>query len=155
MIIMTRVVLPLVALAFAAPAFAAPREGDPARGKAALEGRSFNPPVWTASGYDSLWKQWGLKEKPADYERLVRERYGLHPAPYPNDGLPMGLRKNPEFLGRTLSVDCLVCHGGAIMGQSYVGLGNSSLDVQAVFEEMNVASGIGRKLPFTFSNVRG
>jgi hypothetical protein len=152
---MSRRLLPLVALAFAAPAFAEPREGDPARGKAALEGRSFNPPVWTASGYDSLWKQWGLKEKPADFERLVRERYGLHPAPYANNGLPMGLRRNPDFLGRTLSVDCLVCHGGAIMGQSYVGLGNSALDVQAVFEEMNAASGLGRKLPFTFCNVRG
>jgi hypothetical protein len=146
---------PLIVLALAAAAQAGPRDGDPARGKAALEGRSFNPPVWTMIGYESLWKLWGLSEKPADFDRAVRERYGLHPAPYPNDGLPMGLRKNPKLLGRELSVDCLVCHGGAIMGQSYVGLGNSSLDVQAVFEEMNAASGIGRKLPFTFCNVRG
>jgi hypothetical protein len=145
----------LIVLALAAPLHAESRDADPARGKAAIEGRSFNPPVWTMAGYESLWKQWGVNEKPADYERAVRERYGLHPAPFPNDGLPMGLRKNPKFLGRELSVDCLVCHGGAIMGHSYVGLGNSALDVQAVFEELNAASGIGRKLPFTFSNVRG
>src|SRR5262245_4920485 len=55
---------PLIALALAAPLHAEQRDGDPARGKAALEGRSFNPPVWTMSGYESLWKQWGLREKP-------------------------------------------------------------------------------------------
>jgi mono/diheme cytochrome c family protein len=79
----------------------------------------------------------------------------LHPSPFANDGLPMGVRKSKMGAGFGMSVDCLVCHGGSVFGQSYVGLGNSTLDIQALFEDLNRASGIGRNLPFTFSNVRG
>src|ERR1051326_6036878 len=147
---MWRRLLPLIALAFVSAVRADTGDDAVARGKAALEGKSYNPPVWTMSGYESLWKVWGLSEKPADFDRQVRERYGLHPAPYPNDGLPMGLRKGKGLLGDGISTDCMICHGGSIMGQSYVGLGNSSLDVHAVFEEMNKASGIPARLPFTF-----
>ena len=52
-------------------------------------------------------------------------------------------------------MDCMMCHGGSIFGKSYIGLGNASLDVQAVFEDMLAADGHKIKLPFTFSNVRG
>src|SRR5204863_1077822 len=43
----------------------------------------------------------------------------------------------------------------SILGQSHVGLGNSALDIQALFQDMGKASGSGGMLPFTFSNVRG
>jgi mono/diheme cytochrome c family protein len=134
---------------------AGPRSGDPERGRKALEQRSFNPAIWSISGYETLWKLWGYRERPAHFDELVRERYGLHEAPYPNDGLPMGLRKNTGLLGKGISIDCLTCHGGSMMGKSYIGLGNASLDVQALFEELNAVSGIRRPLPFTFTNVRG
>ena len=40
------------------------------------------------------------------------ERYGLHPALYPNNGLPMGLREASGLFGRKgISTDCLLCHG--------------------------------------------
>ena len=129
------------------------------RGKEYLLGRNYNPPLFGRAAYDNLWKQWGLKEKPApdDYDRLVRERYGLHTAPYPNGGLPMGVREGSLLFGLTrgISNDCLVCHGGSIAGQSYVGLGNASLDYQAWHEELSAADGKPRKSPFTFCNVRG
>lgn len=134
---------------------AEPRTGDPTRGKQALEQRGFNPAIWSQSGYESLWKLWGYPSKPDNFDELVRERYGLHPAPYPNDGLPMGLRKGSGLIGKGISIDCLTCHGGSIMGTSYIGLGNASLDVQALFEDLNAVSGINRPLPFTFTNVRG
>jgi mono/diheme cytochrome c family protein len=109
--------------------------------------------------YDEAWRQWGLKEKPAaaDYDRLYRERYGLHTAPYPNGGLPMGLRAADLLfgLGKGISLDCMLCHGGSVAGRSYVGLGNASLDLQAFFEEMNAADGRPPRTPFTFANVRG
>ena len=82
-----------------------------------------------------------MKEKPADYDAAFRERYGLHPAPYPNDGLPMGLRKAAILLGKGVGTDCLLCHGGSILGKSYVGLGNTALDIQALFEELAQAGG--------------
>lgn len=125
------------------------------RGYQALTGRAFVPAGWALSAYDEAWKQWGLEEKPVDYAQAFRERYGLHPAPYENGNLPMGLRQAQGLLGKGLTVDCLLCHGGSILGQSYIGLGNASLDLHAFFEEMSRASGTPLKPPFAYSNVRG
>ena len=126
------------------------------RGRKALLEHSYIPPAWRAEAVENSWKCWpGVKEKPADYERAFREHYGLHPAPYPNQGLPMGLRESRLLLLKGVSVDCMLCHGGCIAGKSYVGLGNASLDAQAVFEELSIADGRSGKLPFTFCNVRG
>jgi hypothetical protein len=131
------------------------------RGRKALLGKAYIPATTTIQAYDNAWKEWGLKEKPpaADYDRLFRERYGLHAAPYPNGRYPMGLREEalPFSLGaaKGLTQDCLVCHAGSIAGRSYVGLGNASLDYQALYEEMAAAEGRPRKPPLRFSNVRG
>jgi hypothetical protein len=129
------------------------------RGREALLSRAYVPPSFTRRAYDEVWRQWGLKEKPAaaQYDRLYRERYGLHPAPYSNHNLPMGLKlaEFPLGLGKGISNDCLVCHGGSIAGKSYVGLGNASLDYQAFYEEMAAADGRPRSTPFRFCNVRG
>ena len=146
----------LLLLACASPAFAAEKEPTPAeRGYKALTETAFIPAFWTPKAIPNAWKQWGVAEKPADYDAAVRERYGLHEAPYPNDGLPMGFRKAPRLLNTGVGIDCMLCHGGAIMGKSYVGLGNSTLDVEAVFVELAKADGLSGTLPFTFSNVRG
>jgi hypothetical protein len=135
--------------------------GAAKRGEKALLTKSYAPPTMTRRAYEEVWKQWGLKEKPAaaDYNRLYRERYGLHEAPYPNDGLPMGLRPAPLPLligfGKGIGMDCLVCHGGSIAGKSYIGLGNSTLDYQAFYEEMSAADDRAPRTPFHFCNVRG
>lgn len=71
------------------------------RGKKALAETAFIKAFWPKPAYDNLWRVWGLKEKPADYEAAVRERFGLHAAPYPNSGYPMGLRKADLLIGRT------------------------------------------------------
>jgi mono/diheme cytochrome c family protein len=129
------------------------------RGKKALLTRSYDPPRIPRSAYDEAWKFWGLAKKPdrADYDRLFRERYGLHPAPYPNDGLPMGLRKGELLITRRSAIgfDCMVCHGGSIFGQSYVGLGNSALDFDLLHAELTGVPGKPGKNPFIFTRVRG
>ena len=129
------------------------------RGKQALLGRSFVPPQVSVQGYDALWKQWGLPAKPAptDFDRMVRERYGLHPAPFANGRYPMGLREAdlPLGIGKGVAVDCMICHGGSIDGKSYVGLGNASLEIQAFFEETSAADGRPARTPFRFGNTRG
>jgi hypothetical protein len=135
-------------------------EADAAqRGKKALLGKCYAPPTITRRAYDEVWRQWGLKEKPAaaEYDRVYRARYGLHEAPYPNGGLPMGLRPASLALGfgKGIAMDCMVCHGGSIAGKSYVGLGNSTLDYQAFYEEMSAADGHAPRTPFRFANVRG
>jgi mono/diheme cytochrome c family protein len=135
---------------------AAAGEKTPAeRGREALLGRSFDPAVVSVQGYESAWKQWGLAEKPADYAQAVKARYGLHPAPYENHGLPMGLRETRSLLGKGVGIDCLLCHGGSIAGRSYVGLGNSTLDLQALFQELARADHLPDHTPFCFCNARG
>lgn len=153
---MTRFAVALLAVSVVAPAEGAEKAPTPAeRGYQALTRTAFIPAFWTRLALPNAWKNWGVAERPADYDRAVLERYGLHPAPYPNDGLPMGLRKAPLLLNTGVGIDCMLCHGGALLGKSYVGLGNSALDVQALFEDTAKAEGLTPKLPFTFSNVRG
>ena len=141
-----------------APALACADEPDTiARGKKALETRSFSPPPWSFAAYENAWKHWkpAPKEAPQNYDQAFRDHYGLHAAPFDNGRYPMGVRKGQLLVFQGLTTDCMICHGGSILGKSYVGLGNSSLDIQAFFEDLNAASGITRKLPHTFSNVRG
>ncbi len=142
-------------LAFLARAPGAEGPFPAERGRAALLGRSYNPTIWSTKAYENAWRQWGISQKPANYAEAFREHYGLHQAPYPNDGFPMGIRPAKSILGSGLSTDCLICHGGSIAGQSYVGLGNASLDMQALYEDLARADGRVGKTPFTFSNVRG
>jgi mono/diheme cytochrome c family protein len=127
------------------------------RGEKALLGRAFNLPSWSVPAYKNAWRQWdsGGRESPQPYDAAFREHYGLHPAAYANANYPMGLREAKGLLSRGIATDCLLCHGGSIAGQSYVGLGNASVDIQALFEELAAADGRSPKLPFTFSNVRG
>ena len=99
----------------------------------------------------------GVTEKPADYDAAFRDRYGLHPAPYPNDGLPMGLREaRPACSARASAIDCMLCHGGSILGQEL------RRPRQHLARHPGAVRGPGGgrrrsrgKLPFTFSNVRG
>lgn len=132
-------------------------EPDAERGKQALFTRAFVPAAWSLAAYDNIWKVWepAVTEKPADYDQAFRRRYGLHPPPYANGKLPMGLREGRLLFAKGITTDCLLCHASSIFGTSYPGLGNSSLDIHALFEEMGKASTGSGRLPFKFSNVRG
>jgi hypothetical protein len=107
--------------------------------------------------YDNAWRQWGLAEKPADYARVFRDHYGLHAAPFDNGGLPMGFTRTRGLLGlgQGLGNDCLLCHAGTIAGQTMIGLGNTSLDMQALYEDLAAADGLDPAMPLTLCNARG
>lgn len=140
------------------PALVPPAEVSAAdRGRAALLTRCFSAALLPRDKYEQLWKQWGLKSRPADFDAQVRERYGLHDAPYPNDGLPMGLRPTTTKRGNTpaVGVDCMLCHGGAIFGKSMVGLPNTSIELSSLFRDLDKADGGFGLFPIRFSNVRG
>src|SRR5262249_6383570 len=109
------------------------------RGAAAVRGQPpMNPSVWSAQAYDNIWKQWGLTEKPADFDRAVRERSGLHPALYANGGLPMGLHYSKGLLGKGVVNDCLLCHAGVVAGQTVIGAPNASLDLQGLMDDLTI-----------------
>src|SRR6516225_4431151 len=126
------------------------------RGRQALVTRAFNLATWRISAYDDAWQHWSSEPKqPENYAQAFMARYGLHPAPYDNGRYPMGMREGNSLVGKGLTSDCLLCHGGSIAGKSYIGLGNSALDIQAFFEDMSKANGGKGKTHFTFSNARG
>jgi hypothetical protein len=125
------------------------------RGAEAVHRVSSSPPVLSVESFQNIWKQWGIAEKPADFGRAVQDRFGLHTAPYENQGLPMGLHEAHGLLGRGVTSDCLMCHAGSVAGRTYIGLPNTTLDLQALFEELAVAGGFRGPIPLTLSNVRG
>ena len=145
-----------VALALLTTSLPAAEPTAAERGYKALTQTAFIPASWRPAAYQNVWKRWpGVTEKPAEYDAAFRDYYGLHPAPYPNSDLPMGFRPGSILFVKGIAMDCMLCHGGSILGKSHLGLGNASLDIQALFEDMSAADGRSPKLPFTFSNVRG
>lgn len=126
------------------------------RGREALLTRCFSTPFVARDRFETLWKQWGLSARPADFDAQVRDRYGLHDAPYPNDGLPMGLRPTVGRRGvAAVGIDCMLCHGGSLFGKSYIGLPNTSLDLAGLFRDLDVADGNFGIFPYRLSHVRG
>jgi len=133
------------------------------RGRIALTSTGYLKPGWSDRAYRRAGDLWGDRspgpETTADeYAVAFNRRYGLHSAPYPNDGLPMGLRRGngPSGTRVGLQIDCMVCHGGSIGGTSYVGLGNTTLDQRALLYELTRAD--DRRLPpsvFTLNSSRG
>jgi mono/diheme cytochrome c family protein len=150
-------------IAIALSAWIGSAQGENAEKSTAVEhGRGLvhgnpplNPPVWSLRAYGNVWKQWGLDEKPADFERQFRDRYGLHEATYANGGLPMGMHVSSGPLGKGIATDCLLCHAGRVAGKTIIGLANSSMDPQALFDELFAADAFPIKSPVKLSYVRG
>ena len=124
------------------------------RGLFALQTRVFNPATMSKSTYDNLWKAWGMSKRPDNYPELVRKRYGLPKAPFANDDYPLGLRKGSFYGFHGVSTDCMSCHGGSLFGKSYIGLGNTTMDLRAYFDDMVKVDG-QKKLEFASTRVRG
>lgn len=134
------------------------------RGRIALTLKGFLKPEWSDSAYRRVARLWDEPapdpdRDPSAYAAAFARRYGLHPAPFANDGLPMGLRRGVGPDGRKtsgLQIDCMACHGGSIGGKSYVGLGNTQLDLRPLLNDMTVAD--GRRMPpptFVLNSSRG
>jgi mono/diheme cytochrome c family protein len=154
-------------LACAAPrVWAGSTPADPGaaeRGRAALLQHSYLKAEWKIDAYRNAGKLWGTPAPDPDqdaegYARAFALHYGLHPAPYPNDGLPMGLRwsKRPDGTKTGIQVDCMACHGGSIGGKSYLGLPNTQVDYELLFGDLFRAE--GRRvplLPFIINSARG
>ena len=127
------------------------------RGQYVLENGSYLSPAWRSDAWAKVMTAEESSARTASSNSRA-QRFGLHPAPFPNDDLPMGLRKAWSKDGRTfgLQLDCLVCHGGSIGGKSYVGLGNSTLDLQPLLNAMTRASGQRPPLlTFNLNSARG
>ena len=111
-----------------------------------------SPLTPTFGAWSSLWKSWGLDERPDDFLAKTQERYGLHESPREGDSMPLGLKKMPTPFGPTLGHNCLPCHAGRIAGQTVIGLGNASLDLQSLLEDLTAREPIPVPMPFRIAN---
>ena len=129
---------------------------------------------------NNLWKAWGAKERPENFDQLLTERYGFNPAPYPNPyplpgedpvntnggsgQLPMGLIQGRDddgnFNGK-ISMNCYICHGGQIGLQSdgeglgpIPGMGNTNTDMMIFMRDISRGL-VGGLLPISLNNTRG
>jgi stearoyl-CoA desaturase (delta-9 desaturase) len=139
-----------------------PPDGDPAaiaRGEQVLLGRTYGYgiPFYRESAFRNLWKRWGLSSAPPDFDAQVREHYGLHPAPYDNGGLPMGLTWARDKLKgeRALTMDCMLCHGGSVGGVTMIGLPNTTLDMERLTRDLDALDGRNTPVIFPLAEVRG
>lgn len=129
-----------------------------ARGEKTLLGASYGEPFWRKSSYENVWRVWGRSARPSDFEEQVRARYGLHRAPYENDGLPMGLHvtREPKKGERGITFDCNLCHSASMGTRSYLGLPNATLDMHQLNLDLDKAEGQkASKDPFPLTIVRG
>ena len=135
------------------------------RGRVALTTKGFLKTAWKDDAYrragaswEPTWHAPDPTVNPAGYHSAFRRRYGVHAAPFPNEDLPMGLRRGelPDGTRTGLQIDCLVCHGGSIGGTSMVGLGNTTLDLDALLRDLTLADGghLGPAL-FNLNTARG
>lgn len=136
-----------------------------------------------AADYNRLWSRWGLSARPANFDQLVAERYGMSmsatPNPYPlgNDDpkaaqggsgqLPTALtqiRKPDGSWTGKIGVTCHACHSGQIgteadgpgLGAVY-GNGNSMSEFPLAFTDINLGGigPLGALLPLTVGKTRG
>jgi mono/diheme cytochrome c family protein len=114
----------------------------------------------------TVWeKEWQDKLKSNDPEAIRKvafERYGFTEATWDNRGGPMQMVVNER--GNWVQ-NCMLCHGGRvpISGQSMIGMPNTELDMQTLFDDltkltkyklpysMNFAASRGRTNAFIFS----
>ena len=147
----------LVSLAcFVASAVAAEETSAPSaeRGKEAVWSVA-SPLSMSVNSWNTIWKQWQLADRPQDFDRRAQDRYGLHPSTRRDDRFPLGLNELKTVVGPVLSNNCLLCHAGRIAGQTVIGLGNASLDLQSLQEDLAARELLPIKLPFKIGNGRG
>src|SRR4051794_12172734 len=151
---------------FQPPATCGAFRRDASDGETFLHTKQFFQLLVSAKAYDNLWRVWGLKSKPSDFDQEVQERYGLSAAPfrnpYPKPGedpnktgggsgqLPLGLvqgqDKNTGAYNGMVTITCSACHDSIVGDQSKnLGLfgGRGSPDFDATLMGGDLASSAG------------
>ncbi len=107
------------------------------------------PKVWEAE-----WKAKIDANDPESVRRVAFERYGFSPATWPNQGAPMQFVATAQgFWVQT----CMLCHGGRLpgSGESMIGMPNTELDMQTLYEDVTKLTGMRGPFPMSFGMTRG
>lgn len=107
------------------------------------EGLRSATPLWTLSAFFDLptkvWHTPGVEPGSSRFWREVFERYGLFPADFPNDGLPMGLLRTDRTLRGEpgLVVTCELCHSSSLFGRIVLGQPNPFVDFEKLWDDLD------------------
>lgn len=106
---------------------------------------------------NKAWEpEWKAKLDPNNSDSLLKvafERYGFSEANWDNQGAPLQFVSTKQGWVQT----CMLCHGGRvpITGESKIGMPNTELDMQTLYEDVTKATGIKGPFPLTFGMSRG
>lgn len=135
----------------------------------------------SAEAYNKLWRQWGLNQRPEQFDRLVAERFGLpwtgkrNPYPLPGEDpnetnggsgqLPASMTQIRDEQGNwtgEIGLTCHGCHSGEIgspedgEGLGYVfGAGNSDADIGVTSRDLALADAPAMGVFSLFGAARG
>lgn len=158
-VVVTR--LAVAAICLGAPAGGAPganldlgvRDYSSERGYRLLIERPYLPPLLDQELFDQLWQTWEEPRRSqaeaadsATRRQMTLSRYGLTEAPGRAGGPPLQFAVDP--VSHAWSVNCLLCHGGKVLGQTLPGLANSHVAMQTLYDEVTEAKRrLGRPVP--------
>jgi mono/diheme cytochrome c family protein len=105
--------------------------------------------------WEPEWKAKLDPHDPASLRQVAFERYGLSEAvTSDNQGAPL------QFVATKSGMwvqTCMLCHGGRVplTGESKIGMPNTELDMQTLYEDATKATGLRGPFPLTFGMSRG
>ena len=108
----------------------------------ALTRHGYLKPEWSDRRLSQRRRSSGTsRPRPGQRPRRLRRglRAPLRPAPRPLSPTTAcrwacGAAIEPDGTKTGIQIDCMVCHGGSIGGKSYVGLGNTQLDLEPALQ---------------------
>jgi mono/diheme cytochrome c family protein len=111
------------------------------------------PRVW-----EPEWKAKIDASDPDSVRKVAFERYGFSEATWDNQGAPLQFVATPgggPNAGWTQS--CMLCHGGRvpITAESKIGMPNTELDMQTLYEDATKLTGMKGPFQLTFGSSRG
>lgn len=86
-----------------------------------------------------VWNRPELEPGTEEFDDEVFRRYGLFPAPFENDGLPLGLVRTDRLYDREpgMAMTCELCHSGSLFGQIIEGQPNPFASMELLFRELS------------------
>lgn len=110
-------------------------------------------PVLANKAWEAEWKAKIDPNDPDSIRKVAFERYGFAEAPWDNQGAPMQFVATKQGWVQS----CMLCHGGRvpITGESKIGMPNTELDMQTLYDDVNKATGMKGQFPLVFGMSRG
>ncbi len=130
------------------------------RGLYNLTHKGYGFPLFNQMIFERLWTVWEPewksrvnKDDKEQIRRLTFERYGFAESPYAKGGAPVQFVATPMGWVQT----CMLCHGGKLpgSGETMIGLPNSDIDMQTLYEDVTKLIGIKPPFKLNFGMTRG